>query len=66
MENQRNLIKVFNPKKSNELADMGFKYILDSVNGQSVYAFFVSDELLEYVNSNFGANDFFNDNMLRF
>lgn len=66
MENKQNLIKVFNPQKATELADMGFRYTLDSVNGQSIYAFFVSEELMTYLNSNFEANDFFYDNMLRF
>ena len=59
-------IKVFDSKKANELADLGFRYILDSINGQSVYAFFVSDDLLKYINSHFDSKDFFLDNMLRF
>lgn len=64
MENKT--IKVFDSKKANELADLGFRYILDSINGQSVYAFFVSDDLLKYINSHFDSKDFFLDNMLRF
>lgn len=64
MEN--NLIKVFDHKKASELANLGFRYILDSINGQSVYAFFVSEELLEYINSHFDSKDFFLDNMLHF
>ena len=59
-------IKVFDSKKANELADLGFRYILDSINGQSVYAFFVSDDLLKHINSHFDSKDFFLDNMLRF
>ena len=64
MENKT--IKIFDSKKANELADLGFRYILDSINGQSVYAFFVSDDLLKYINSHFDSKDFFLDNMLRF
>ena len=64
MEN--NLIKVFDPEKAEELANLGFRYTLDSVNGESIYAFFVSEELLDYVNSNFESNDFFLHNMLHF
>lgn len=64
MEN--NLIKVFDPKKAEELANLGFRYTLDSVNGENIYAFFVSEELLNYVNSNFESNDFFLHNMLHF
>lgn len=64
MEN--NLIKIFNPDKAKELADLGFRYTLDSINGESVYAFFVSEELLKYINSNFDSKDFFLNNMLHF
>ena len=64
MENK--IIKVFDSKKAKELADLGFRYILDSINGQSVYAFFVSDDLLKHINSPFDSKDFFLDNMLRF
>lgn len=62
----QNLIKVMSKDKADELISLGFSYILDSVNDESVYAFFVSEELLEYLNSNFSAKDFFFDNMLRF
>lgn len=64
MENKT--IKVFDSKKAKELADLGFRYILDSINGQSIYAFFVSDDLLKHINSHFDSKDFFLDNMLRF
>ena len=63
---EKNLIKVFDSKKAKELVDLGFRYTLDGINGQSVYAFFVSKELLEYINSNFDSKDFFLDNMLHF
>lgn len=64
MENK--LIKIFNPDKAKELADLGFRYTLDSMNGQTIYAFFVSKKLLNYINSNFDSKDFFLDNMLHF
>lgn len=63
---EKNLIKVFDSKKAKELADLGFRYTLDSINGQSIYAFFVSEELLKYISSNFDSKDFFLDNMLHF
>ena len=63
---EKKLIKIFNPEKAKELADLGFRYILDSINGQSIYAFFVSEKLLKYINSNFDSKDFFLDNMLHF
>lgn len=63
---EKNLIKVFDSKKAKELGDLGFRYTLDSINGQSVYAFFVSKELLKYINSNLDSKDFFLDNVLHF
>ena len=63
---EKNLIKVFDSKKAEDLANLGFRYTLDSINGQSIYAFFVSEELLKYINSNFDSKDFFLDNMLHF
>lgn len=66
MENKNNLIKVFDSKKAKELVDLGFRYTLDSINGKPIYAFFVFEDLLKYINSNFDAKDFFFDNMLRF
>lgn len=63
---EKNLIKIFNHDKAKELADLGFRYTLDSMNGQTIYAFFVSKKLLNYINSNFDSKDFFLDNMLHF
>ena len=64
MEN--NLIKVFDSNKANQLADLGFRYTLDRINNQEVYAFFVSKELIDYLNSNFDAKDYFMNNTLHF
>lgn len=63
---EKKLIKILNPEKAKKLADLGFRYTLDSINGSTIYAFFVSEELLKYINSNFDQKDFFFDNMLRF
>jgi len=63
---QTKLIKVLNPDKANELINLGFKYTLESINNQTVYAFFVSKELTDYLHSNFDAKDFFYNNMLHF
>lgn len=64
MEN--NLIKVFDPRKAKELADLGFRYTLDRINNQTVYAFFVSKKLMDYLNNNFDTNDYFMNNTLHF
>ena len=64
MEN--NLIKVFDSNKAKQLADLGFRYTLDRINNQEVYAFFVSKELTDYLNSNFDAKDYLMNNTLHF
>ena len=61
-----NLIKVLDQDKANELITLGFKYITESINGQTAYAFFVSEELNLYIMSNFETNDFFYNNTLCF
>lgn len=63
---EKKLIKILNSEKAKQLADLGFRYTLDSINGVAIYAFFVSEELLKYINSNFDQKDFFFDNMLHF
>jgi len=63
---EKKLIKILNPDKAEQLKQLGFNYILDSINGQTVYAFCISDELIKYLQSNFDTNDFFFDNTLRF
>ena len=65
MENKI-FIKVLNQDKAQELADLGFRYTLDRINNQTVYAFFVSKELTEYLNSNFDSKDYFMNNTLHF
>lgn len=60
------LIKVFDSNKAKELVDLGFRYTLENMNGQTIHAFFMSEELLKYLNSNFDRKDFFLDNMLHF
>jgi len=62
----KNLIKILDPEKAEELIAIGFKYTLESINNNTVYAFFVCPELINYLNSNFTANDFFLENVLRF
>lgn len=62
----KNLIKVFDPKKAEELQKIGFEYMLDSIGDTQVYAFCVTEEILRYLKSNFNQNDFLLDNALRF
>ena len=66
MNKQKNLIKVYDQDKANQLIDLGFKYILESVDGKTVYAFFGSEKLISFLNSNFDSKDFFYNNMLHF
>ena len=66
MEN-KNFIKVLNQDKANQLIIKGFKYITETVSGnQTIYSFFVSEELLSYVNKNFDKRDFFLSNKMTF
>ena len=51
MENK--LLKIFNPEKANQLIQLGFKYVTETVNGYIVHSFFVTEELMDYVNSKF-------------
>ncbi|WP_143322773.1 hypothetical protein [Clostridium sp. HBUAS56010] len=62
----KNLIKVFNQEKADELSSLGFKYVIETVNGKSVYSFFVSEEIINYINSKFDKKDFFLNNKLTF
>lgn len=61
-----NLIKVLNRDKSQELIDLGFKYIEETVNHEKICSFFISEELLTYLNENFDKRDFFLSNKINF
>lgn len=65
MEN-KNLIKVLNQEKAQELINLGFKYTTETMNGQKVHSFFMSEELRKYINSNFSKQDFLLSNKLTF
>lgn len=65
MEN-KNLIKVLNQEKAQELINLGFKYTTETMNGQKVHSFFMSEELRKYINSNFSKHDFLLSNKLTF
>lgn len=67
MNNLRNynFIKIFDPEKAIQLSDLGFKYTLDRMNNQIVYAFFESEELLNVI-SNFDSHEYFKNNTLHF
>ena len=64
MENK--LLKIFNPEKANQLIQLGFKYVTETVNGYIVHSFFITEELMDYVNSKFDEKDFFPGNRLTF
>lgn len=65
MEN-KNLIKVLNQDKAQELVNLGFKYTTEIMNGKTVHSFFMSEELRNYINSNFSKQDFLLSNKLTF
>lgn len=60
------LIKILDPDKAQELAACGFNYTTETINQELVYSFFVSKELMEYVNSKFSRKDFFLSDKLYF
>lgn len=62
----KNLIKVLNQDKAQELISLGFKYTIETMNGKKVHSFFMSEELRKYINSNFSKQDFLLSNKLTF
>ena len=62
----KNLIKVLNQDKAQELINLGFKYITETMNGEKIHSFFMSEELQNYVNSYFSMKDFLLSNKLTF
>jgi hypothetical protein len=62
----KSMIKVLNQEKANQLAILGFKYVLETVNGESVCSFFMSEKIMDYINSNFDKKDFFLTNKITF
>lgn len=62
----KNLIKVLNQDKAQELISLGFKYTTETMNGKKVHSFFMSEELRKCVNSNFSKQDFLLSNKLTF
>lgn len=64
MEN--NLIKVLNQDKAQELISLGFKYTIETMNGKKIHSFFISEEIMDYINSNFSKQEFLLSNKLTF
>lgn len=62
----KNLIIVLNPEKAEELSNLGFKYFTQTMNGQTVYSFFISEEIMQHVNKHFAKTDFLLHNRLIF
>ena len=63
---EKNLIKVLNQDKAQELISLGFNHVKETVNGETIYSFFMSEELRKYINSNFSKQDFLLSNKLTF
>lgn len=66
MDSIKNLIKVLNPDKASELIGLGFKYTIETVNGKPIHSFFVSEELISYINCKFDKKDFLFSNKMTF
>ena len=62
----KNLIKVLNQDKAQELINLGFKYTTETMNEKTIHSFFMSEELRKYINSNFSKQDFLLSNKLTF
>ena len=62
----KNLIKVLNQDKAQELINLGFKYTTETMNGKKIHSFFMSEELQNYVNSYFFFFYFLLSNKLTF
>ena len=62
-----NLIKVANPVKLKELENAGFStYMTEKLNGDNVFVFSKTPELIAYLNNHFSNNDYFVCNKLHF
>ena len=59
-------IKVLNPIKAKQLENLGFKYTLEKFNGEDLFVFQITDELVKQVQSTFSKNDFFIDKTMNF
>ena len=62
----KNLIKVINQDKAQELINLGFKYTTETKKKKKIHSFFMSEELQNYVNSYFSMKDFLLSNKLTF
>ena len=62
-----NFIMVSNPNKFEELKSAGFRtYMQEKQNGQDVFVFAKTPELIGYLNRCFEKGDFFYTNVLHF
>lgn len=62
----KKLIKVFDQEKAQELINLGYKYISETMNRQTVYSFFTSEDLIVYINKNFNKGDYFYSDKITF
>lgn len=63
---EKNLIKVLDQDKAQELINLGFKYTTETVNGKTIHSFFMSEELRKYVNKHFDKGSFLLSNKMTF
>lgn len=64
--NNAKMVKVLEPLKAQELIKLGYKYTKEVMNGQEIHTFFLSEELMSYIHSNFSKKDFLLSNKLTF
>lgn len=60
------VIKILNPDNAKKLINVGFLYILEAMNGKTIYSFFVTEELMDFVNKNFTKKDYLLSNKITF
>lgn len=59
-------IKIINLEQAQELISLGYQYVIEAMGSKTIHCFLYSEELLNYVNQNFGQRDFLLSNKLSF
>ena len=61
-----NLVKILNPDKAEELAELGFKYTKEKIEDKTCYVFVETKDLMKQLNTSFSKNDFSIDKTMNF
>lgn len=60
------MIKTFEEDIATSLADAGYRYIIESINNKTVYCFFYTEKLKNFIEGEPILDSFFFDKKLRF